>query len=60
MPELFLRTYIEAKMVYATVNARFRKIDQERKRALHQAAKELLKMDAEEFMSHFPISQIQS
>ena len=47
-------------MVYATVNARFRKITQEYKRAIHQAGKALLKKNSEEFMSYFPIGQIQS
>ncbi len=60
VPELFLRTYIAAKMVYATVNARFRKISQETKRVIHTAGKELLKLPSAAFMAHFPISQIQS
>jgi len=60
VPETFLRAYLEAKMVYATVNARFRKIDQEVKRAIHTSAKQLLKKNSDEFMKFFPISQIQS
>jgi len=60
VPELFLRTYIEAKMIYATINARFRKIDQEKKRSIHKVWKELLKLWSQEFMSHFPIGKVQS
>lgn len=60
VPEVFLRTYIEAKMIYATVNARFRKLDQEKKRALHKVWKALLKLPSDAFMAHFPIWKIQS
>lgn len=60
VPETFLRMYIESKMIYATVNARFRKITQAQKRAIHKGGKALLKMPSPAFMEHFPIGQIQS
>jgi len=60
LPEDFLRTYIEAKMIYATVNARFRKISQEKKRAIHTAGKKILWLWSEELMKFFPIGQVQS
>lgn len=60
VPELFLRMYIKAKMTYATVNARFRKIDQEMKKAIHLSGKEVLKLDSNDFMTLFPVGQIQS
>jgi len=60
VPEKFLRNYIKAKIVYATVNARFRKIDQNTKKVIHAVGKSLLKLESEEFMTYFPIRQIQS
>lgn len=60
LPEEFLRTYIESKIIYSTVNGRFRKISQDQKRAISMAWKNVLKKSSEEFMNHFPISQIQS
>ncbi len=60
IPEVFLREYIKSKMVYATVNSRFRKIDQKYKKAIHVAGKEVLKLDSDDFMSLFPVGQIQS
>ena len=60
LPEILLRHYVQAKAAYATVNARFRKIDQETKKVIHEVAKELLKQDSASFMSNFPIGQIQS
>ncbi len=60
VPEILLREYISAKMVYATVNTKHKKIDAKTKKAIHSAVKMLLKMDSEEFMQYFPIGQIQS
>ncbi len=60
VPESLLRSYLELKMIYATVNARFRKISQEEKRSIHAVIKKLLKLKADDFMKYFPIWQIQS
>jgi len=55
VPEVFLREYIQAKMVYATVNTTHKKIDASTKKAIHSAGKKILQMDSAEFMSYFPI-----
>lgn len=60
IPEIFLRTYLEAKMVYATVNGRFRIISPEKRNALQKAWKNLLKLQWWAFTDLFPVGQVQS
>jgi fumarate hydratase class II len=55
VPEVFLREYIKAKMVYASVNKKHKKIDAMTKKTIHDAGKKLLEMDSIGFMSYFPI-----
>ena len=60
VPESLLREYIRSKMIYATVNTRFRKMDQTSKKAIIAAGRELLALDSEAFLRFFPIGQMQS
>lgn len=60
VPEAFLRLYIQAKMVYATINQCHEKIDKKIADAIHAAGKKLLELSWEEFSKFFLISQIQS
>lgn len=60
VPVVFLRSYIEAKMIYATVNSRAGKLDEKIMKAIHTVGEELLKLDDEEFLMYMPIWQIQS
>ena len=60
VPELFLRTYIRVKKVYADLNYSHKKIDYKTRTAISKAAQKLLKMESDEFMSYFPLWQIQS
>ena len=55
VPELFLRTYVRVKKVYAQLNYQHKKIDRTTMSAIDKACKKLLKMPSDEFMSYFPI-----
>lgn len=60
IPSIFLRIYIQAKMVYASVNARHNKISQDTADAIVWAGQQLLDMPEEEFVEYFPVRQVQS
>lgn len=60
MPEEFLRNYIRVKLVYAKVNQTHNKLDKDIAELLINSCLELLKLNSKEFMSNFPIDQIQS
>lgn len=60
VPEEFLRIYVRVKIVYAHLNYTHKKVSKKTKDAIIKAGKKLLKMSSANFMSHFPVHQIQS
>lgn len=60
MPHMFLQNYIRAKICYARVNKRVKKLDPKIADAIITAGNTLLNKPSKEFMQYFPIDVIQS